>query len=621
MTIAKQGFALLQKMGRALMLPVSVLPVAGILLGVGSAQFPWIPTLVSTFMAEAGGAVFTSLPILFAIAVAIALARNDGVVALAAVVGYMVLVASLGVMATLFGSETKAIFGIPSMDTGVFGGLIVGLVAAALFNRYYRLQLPPYLGFFAGKRIVPILTAVAAIGLAVVLGFVWPVVQEAINAFSRWAADGNPAAAFALYGVVERALLPFGLHHIWNVPFFFEVGRYLDPATGKAITGEIHRFAAGDPAAGHLAGGYLFKMWGLPAAALAMWYTARPDQRKRVGGLMISAALTSFLTGITEPIEFSFLFVAPLLYAIHAVLAGVAYFTCVELGIRHGTTFSHGLIDFIVLYGRSSHALWYLVLGPLWAFVYFGAFTWAIRRFNLQTPGRQPEDVATTTGEAAVESAAASPEAPAAARGGGFAQQLVLAFGGRANIKSLDACITRLRVEVYDPSRASQARLKALGATGVVLVGENVQAIFGPRSENLKSEMEAYLETAGPEADLVPAGDAEPGLPAPASSTAGVEGLAAAPASPAVVDAALQAKAAGVVAALGGVANIVSIAPQALTRVRVVLRDPAGADAEALAEAGVPDVMRLESSLHLVVGLEANAWAAALRIQMRPAQP
>ena len=296
----------------------------------------------------------------------------------------------------------------------------------------------------------------------------------------------RPALAFTIYGVVERALIPFGLHHVWNVPFFFQAGSYIDPRTGATVTGEIARFIAGDPTAGHMTGGYLFKMWGLPAAAFAMWHAARPEQRAKVGGIMVSAALTAFVTGITEPIEFAFLFVAPLLYVVHALLAGLAYFLCVELGIKHGFTFSHGLIDYIVLFPKSHGALWLLVIGPVWAAMYYGIFAFAIRRFNLLTPGREVEEAAKT---------------PRAASGDQFALQLVRAFGGRSNIVSLDACITRLRVTLADVTKASPDTLKALGAAGVVVVGNGMQAIFGTRSENLKTEMEEYLKSAGPEAD------------------------------------------------------------------------------------------------------------------------
>src|SRR5688500_12228716 len=416
MGFGRTAFGWLQKIGKSLMLPVSVLPVAGILLGVGSAKFALLPATVSNVMAQAGGAVFGNLPLIFAIGVALGLTGNDGVAALAAVVGFAVMVATMGVMAPLVGYEPREIMGIPSIETGVFGGILIGAVAAILFNRFFKVQLPPYLGFFSGKRSVPILTAFAAVLAGIVLSFVWPPIGRQIDVFSHWAATSSPNIAFAVYGVVERSLIPFGLHHIWNVPFFFEVGQFVDE-TGKVIRGEIYRFTAGDPTAGNLAGGYLFKMWGLPAAALAMWHTARPENRKRIGGIMISAALTSFLTGITEPIEFAFLFVAPVLYGIHAVLAGAAYFLCVELGIRHSTTFSHGLIDYIVLFPNSQRGLWFLWLGPLWALMYYGLFRTMIVKLDLEARGRELEDVT-----------APAVEGPAGPGGDGVAPGLVAAF-------------------------------------------------------------------------------------------------------------------------------------------------------------------------------------------------
>lgn len=263
------------------MLPVSVLPVAGILLGVGSANFTWLPEIVSQIMAKSGDAIFSNLPLLFAIGVAIGLTENDGVAALAGTTGYVVFLAAMGVCAKLAGVEVKPIMGIPSIETGVFGGIIVGLVAAWAFNRFYKIKLPQYLGFFAGKRSVPIITAFAVILVGAILSFIWPPIGKGINSFSHWAVHEQPAIAFTIYGVVERALIPFGLHHVWNVPFFFQAGDYVDPATGKMIHGEINRFIAGDPTAGNMTGGYLFKMWGLPAAALAMWHAARPENRKR----------------------------------------------------------------------------------------------------------------------------------------------------------------------------------------------------------------------------------------------------------------------------------------------------------------------------------------------------
>ena len=585
------AFSLLQKIGKCMMLPVSVLPVAGILLGVGSANFSWLPTIVSQIMAASGNAIFANLPLLFAIGVAIGLTDNDGVAALAGTVGFVVFLAAMGVCAKLRGIETTAIMGIQSIETGVFGGIIVGLIAAAAFNRFYRIQLPSYLGFFAGKRSVPIITAFAVIAAGVLLSFIWPPIGAAIKAFSNWAVHERPALAFTIYGIVERALIPFGLHHVWNVPFFFEAGDYTDPATGNVVHGEIARFISGDPTAGNMTGGYLFKMWGLPAAAFAIWHAARKENRAKVGGIMVSAALTAFLTGITEPIEFAFLFVAPLLYAIHALLAGVAYFVCIALHIKHGFTFSHGLIDYVVLFPKSQRALWLFAIGPIWAAVYYGVFSFAIRKFNLMTPGREVQEE--------------SEVSPREAAGDQFALQLVRAFGGRSNIVSLDACITRLRVKLADVTKASVDKLKALGATGVVVVGDGMQAIFGTRSENLKTEMQDYLKTAGPEADEI-----EP--ESPVKTPAPPLGF-----EPRLRDPDAARKAAAYVAALGGKGNIVRVDACAETRLRIVLRDEKQISETALKTEGVAAVVKLPNNVcHLLAGLNADQYAAEMRAQL-----
>jgi PTS system glucose-specific IIC component len=596
MKFFKDAFATLQKIGKSLMLPVSVLPVAGILLGVGSAHLSFLPETVSNVMAQSGDAIFGNLALIFAIGVALGLTKNDGVAALAAVVGYAVLQASLGVFAGVFGVETKSVMGIKSIETGVLGGILIGGIAAALFNRYYRIQLPSYLGFFAGKRFVPIVTALAAIGLGLVLSVVWPPVGLQIRGIANQVAAENPSAAFATYGVVERLLLPFGLHHIWNVPFFFGIGQFTDPATGEVIRGEIHRYAAGDPTAGNMAGGYLFKMWGLPAAALAIWRSARPENRVKVGSIMISAALTSFLTGITEPIEFAFMFVAPVLYVVHAVLAGAAYFLCIELGIKHGMTFSHGFIDYVLLFPKSTNALWLLVIGPVWALVYFGAFRWLIAKFDLKTPGREADEEAETAG--------------ATGAVGGFARELVLAFGGRNNIKNLDACITRLRVELSDITLASASRLKALGAAGVIVVGNSMQAIFGTRAENLKTDMEEYLKTAGPEADVVE----RPVAPA----SAAVAAVASEPRAP---DPEVARNGSRIIGALGGATNIAEVRLCAATRLRLTLVDEGAVDEAALRSAGAWGIMRVaDRTLHLLLGLDADRYAAEVQAQIASAE-
>jgi len=362
-------------------------------------------------------------------------------------------------------------------DTGVLGGIIAGSIAAYMFNRFYRIKLPEYLGFFAGKRFVPIISGLAAIFTGVVLSFIWPPIGTAIQEFSQWAAYQNPVVAFGLYGLIERSLVPFGLHHIWNVPFQMQIGEFTN-AAGQVFHGDIPRYMAGDPTAGKLSGGFLFKMYGLPAAAIAIWHTAKPENRAKVGGIMISAALTSFLTGITEPIEFAFMFVAPILYVIHAILAGLAFPICILLGMRDGTSFSHGLIDFIVLSGNSSKIWLFPIVGIIYGLTYYTVFRFLIVKLNLKTPGRE---------ETAMEQSSAT--------GSEMAGKLVIAFGGKENITNLDACITRLRVSVADVGKVDQAELKSLGARGVVVAGSGVQAIFGTKSDNLKTEMDDYIRS------------------------------------------------------------------------------------------------------------------------------
>lgn len=476
----KNLFVVLQKIGKSLMLPVSVLPIAGILLGVGSAGLSWIPVSVSQVMAEAGGSVFSNMPLIFAIGVALGFTNNDGVSALASVVAYGIMSKTMLVVAPwVLGLSPDSVEIQRLTDTGVLGGIIAGIIAASMFNRFYRIKLPEYLGFFAGKRFVPIISGLIAIFVGILLSFIWPPIGTAIQRFSEWAAYQNPAVAFGIYGVVERALVPFGLHHIWNVPFQMQVGEYVNSA-GQVFHGDIPRYMAGDPTAGMLSGGFLFKMFGLPAAAIAIWHTARPENRVKVGGIMISAALTAFLTGITEPIEFSFMFVAPILYVIHAILAGLAFVICILLGMRDGTSFSHGLIDFIVLSGNSSKLYLFPIIGILYAITYYSIFRFLIVKLNLKTPGREVED---KNAKQADKSA--------------MGQSLVVAFGGKDNISSLDACITRLRIGVKEIDKVDRDELKRLGAAGVVVVGSGIQAIFGPKSDNLKTEMDEYIRSIG----------------------------------------------------------------------------------------------------------------------------
>lgn len=591
----KKAFMFLQQIGKSLMLPVAVLPVAGLLLGIGSgllnAEVSWLPAIIPQVMSQSGSVIFDNMPLIFAIGTTLGLTDNDGVAALAAVTGFLVLQATMGVMADVLwfhvssGQETLGVLsealsydiafarqivstnaGIKTIQTGVFGGLFIGVVAAYVYKKYYRIQLPPYLGFFAGKRSVPIITCFAAIVLGVVLSFFWPPIQEKINEFSMWAAYSAPMVAGVTYGFIERLLLPFGLHHIWNVPFFFEIGSYTNKM-GEVVTGDIPRFFAGDPTAGILGGGFLIKMFGLPAAALAILHTAKPENKLKVSGIMASGALTAFLTGITEPLEFTFLFVAPMLYFIHAVMVGSAFAVINFFGAHIGYTFSQGAIDFALFYAIDTKPWIVFILGPIYAVLYYVVFRFVITFFDMKTPGREDDIAASDSEPAETAQAAAAGGEPAKMA---MAQKLVKAFGGRENIENLDACITRLRLILKDPAKADDSKLKSLGATGVMRVGNGVQAIFGTMSENLKTDMEEFLRTK--------------------SSDDAVEE----PATPVQEKTPLSDR---VSAALGGKGNIEHAEKAKDGGVHVKLKDRALIDEKKLREAGVEMMFKIDNGL------------------------
>lgn len=602
-SLGSRIFGEAQKLGKSLMLPVSVLPVAGILLGVGGAllngaqQNNWdLPiwlTILFEIMRNSGDPIFGALPLLFAIGVALGITKNDGVSALAATIGYLVLNGTMNVVGTHLGLSVEnktmsTLLGMDTINTGVFGGIMVGLIAGTMFNKFFRISLPPYLGFFAGKRFVPIVTAFAAIAAGIVLSFVWPPVQGVIRDFGEWATTGPAWLATWIYGTVERSLIPFGLHHIWNAPFFYEIGNCTKP-DGTPATGWLTCFFYGKQEYGLLGGGFLFKMFGLPGAALAMWQTAKPENKDRIGSIMMSAALTSFLTGITEPLEFSFLFVAPVLYVAHVIMAGIAFPIMVLVGARLGYTFSQGFIDYVLYFALAKDPWWVLVLGPVYFVLYYFVFRTMITTMNLKTPGREEETAEETTVTGGTSD---------------FAKQLVLAFGGRSNIKDLDACITRLRVGVHDIGKADQAKLKALGAAGVLLVGNNMQAIFGTRSENLKGDMEDFLAIAGDEAELSPA------------DILSVSYTETAP-EPKLRDPEGPMKAEKFIAGLGGKQNIVKVEAAAETRLRVVVNDKAGVSESKLSAAGVAGQVFIDDkTAHLIVGLNADQYAAEMRGQL-----
>ena len=500
----KNLFGTLQKIGKALMLPVAILPAAGLLLAFGNLfqnqslldrapalGAPWFQ-LVAKVMEQSGDIIFGNLALLFAVGVAVGLAGGDGVAGLAAIIGFLVMNKTMsvlmGITPDMIGTSPSYsnVVGIPTLQTGVFGGIIVGVLAAYMYNKYFKIELPPFLGFFAGKRFVPIVTAVSALLLGIIMIFIWPPIQGALNAFSRGMIDTNRTLAALIFGIIERSLIPFGLHHIFYSPFWFEFGEYTNKA-GEIVRGDQRIFFAqfNDlvpfTAGTFMTGKFPFMMFGLPAAALAMYHEAKPEKKKLVGGIMASAALTSFLTGITEPIEFTFLFVAPALFAIHAVFAGLSFMVMQMLGVKIGMTFSGGVLDFL-LYGviGGARTRWWLVIpvGLVFAVIYYFGFRFAIRTWNLKTPGREDEDVA-------------------AAGGGGVTGELAVnvleGLGGKENIKHLDACITRLRVSVVDAKKVNKEKLKSLGAAGVLEVGESIQAIFGPKSDQLKEEIKTLL--------------------------------------------------------------------------------------------------------------------------------
>ncbi|MCU5745359.1 glucose-specific PTS transporter subunit IIBC [Staphylococcus sp. SQ8-PEA] len=509
-------FGMLQRIGKALMLPVAILPAAGILLALGNAMHneqlveiaPWLKqgffVSLSGIMEVSGQIVFDNLPILFAVGTALGLAGGDGVAALAALVGYLIMNATMGQFMSItindifsyakgaheLSQANKApdyalVLGIPSLQTGVFGGIIMGALAAWCYNKFYNITLPAFLGFFAGKRFVPIVTSAVAIVTGIALSFVWPPIQHGLNTLSSFLLDKNLTLTTFIFGIIERSLIPFGLHHIFYAPFWFEFGQYTNKA-GEIIRGDQHiwmaqmkdgvQFTAG----AFTTGKYPFMMFGLPAAAFAIYRQARPERKKVVGGLMLSAALTSFLTGITEPLEFSFLFVAPILYVCHVILAGSSFLIMHLLDVKIGMTFSGGFIDYILyglLHADRTHALWVIPVGLAYAVIYYFLFSFIIKKMNLKTPGREDNEVETRDSSVAT-----------------LPFDVLDAMGGRENVKHLDACITRLRVEVVDKGKVDVGELKKLGASGVLEVGNNMQAIFGPKSDQLKHDMDLIIK-------------------------------------------------------------------------------------------------------------------------------
>jgi glucose-specific phosphotransferase system IIA component len=477
---SSRAFSVLQKIGQSLMMPVSVLPAAGLLVALGrilqdlatkngEVQSVFIDAL-GKLMFSGGLAIFEQLPVVFAIGVAIGFSSGAGVAGLASAVGYFTLINVLKVVTEVRGLEL-------AINTGVFGGIIMGLIASTIYTRFHQTKLHPVLGFFSGKRLVPIVTAAAAIGAGLVLGLVWPPIQAGINHFGAWAMDSSFGPA--LYAAGKRLLIPVGLHHVYYPPFLFEFGEFLT-STGQLVKGESARFFAGDPTAGRfMASEFPIMLFGLPAACLAMVLRAPKDKRKAIGGVMLTAALTSIITGITEPIEFAFIFVAPLLYVFHVLAAFCSGLLTGWFDIHLGYTFSASLIDMAVGYFNQKNSMWlWLVVGPAIAALYFTIFYWAIGAFDFKTPGRGDDS------EDDTETNANSSERAVA---------ILAALGGAGNLTALDACITRLRLSVNYPDQVNQAKLKSLGAAGIMSTGKNVQVIFGVESDLIKDEIKSII--------------------------------------------------------------------------------------------------------------------------------
>ncbi|MGK1399151.1 PTS N-acetyl glucosamine transporter subunit IIABC [Klebsiella pneumoniae] len=481
-----------QRLGRALQLPIAVLPVAALLLRFGQPDLLNVP-----FIAQAGGAIFDNLALIFAIGVASSWSKdNAGSAALAGAVGYFVM--------------TKAMVTInPEINMGVLAGIITGLVAGAVYNRWAGIKLPDFLSFFGGKRFVPIATGFFCLILAAIFGYVWPPVQHAIHSGGEWIVSAG-ALGSGIFGFINRLLIPTGLHQVLNTIAWFQIGEFTN-AAGAVFHGDINRFYAGDGTAGMFMSGFFpIMMFGLPGAALAMYLAAPKARRPMVGGMLLSVAITAFLTGVTEPLEFLFMFLAPLLYLLHAVLTGISLFIATALGIHAGFSFSAGAIDYVLMYSlpAASKNVWMLlVMGVVFFFVYFLLFSAVIRMFNLKTPGREDKAADVVTEEANSNTEEGLTQ---------LATSYIAAVGGTDNLKAINACITRLRLTVGDSAKVNDAACKRLGASGVVKLNkQTIQVIVGAKAESIGDEMKKVV-TRGPvaAAAAAPAGNVATAAPA-----------------------------------------------------------------------------------------------------------
>ncbi|WP_371859673.1 PTS transporter subunit EIIC [Tengunoibacter tsumagoiensis] len=470
----------LQSMGRALMLPIAVLPAAALLLRLGQPDiFNW------TWMAAAGDAVFSNLSLIFALGIALGMAGGEGAAALAGVVGFLVFTAVFNTIIPQVAGKPD-----PSISMGVLSGILMGLTAAGLYRRFHDIRLPNYLAFFGGRRFVPIITAVAAVILGVIFGLIWPPINVGVNTVGSAIVSLGPLGT-GIYGFLNRLLIPLGLHHVLNSYVWFELGSY----HGK--TGDLNRYFAGDPSAGNfMAGFFPMMMFGLPAACFAMIRHAKFP--KVAAGILLSAAFASFLTGVTEPIEFAFIFVAPVLFLIHAVLTGTALAVCTLLNVKIGFGFSAGFIDYVLNFNKANttNPLLIIVIGLVYAVLYYFIFSFCITRFNLATPGRdasvaeQVVDGMAMEQEHEVSSADVKSEDPDTV----LAYNVLAALGGNSNVESVEGCITRLRLTVGNADKIDESRLKSLGASGVIKRGKIAQVVMGTQSDRIALRMNRILK-------------------------------------------------------------------------------------------------------------------------------
>ena len=543
-------FGVLQRVGRSFMLPIALLPVAGLLLGIGSSftnetmlaayglnSVIHPGTLIYTIldvMSQTGNAVFNNLALLFAMGVAIGMARKEKeVAALSGAVAYIIMNTAIQAMINAAGgveampaNSTTTMLGITTLQMGVFGGIVVGLGVAALHNKFYKIELPQVLAFFGGTRFVPIVSSIVYLVVGIAMFYIWPVVQNGIAALGALVLASGYAGTF-IYGLLERALIPFGLHHVFYMPFWQTAVGGTAIIDGVTVTGAQNIFFAelasksttvfSVSATRFMAGKFPFMMFGLPGAALAMYQCAKPEKKKAAGGLLLSAALTAFLTGITEPLEFTFIFVALPMYAVHCVLAGLSFMLMHILNVGVGMTFSGGLID-LVLFGvmqgnAKTHWMWVVVVGAVYFVLYYIIFRFMISKFNYKTPGRDDAEEVKLYTRADVNARSAASGSTAPAGDDPVSALIVEGLGGADNLSDVDCCATRLRCTVKDVALVKQDVLKASGASGVICKGDGVQVVYGPKVAVIKAKLEDYLENA-------PKTPAAPAAPAPAAHAA-----------------------------------------------------------------------------------------------------